>query len=166
MDNALDDIVTMVEEAESEQDLQNEVRQRNVDDEQGKAVEMRKRSLETLAESRNRNGDAPPKKRNRSTGSETLHYLEEKLQLDSDFIKEEIKWRKEKEGKELQLQEQKLEIEKAVLVQQAKERKREIKKRRIVIGSGKRYANHGNEYQAATTAAECWNDDDSRKSTK
>ena len=69
MDNALDDIVTMVEEAESEQDLQNEVRQRKVDDEQGKAVEMRQRSLETFAESRNRNGDAPPKKRNRSTGS-------------------------------------------------------------------------------------------------
>ena len=132
-DNALDDIVTMVEEAESEQDLQNEARQRKVDDEQGKAVEMRKRSLEMFAESRNRNGDAPPKKRNRSTGSETLHYLQEKLQLDNDFKKEEIKWRKEKEGKELQLQEQKLEIEKAVLVQQAKESNEKSKREGLLL---------------------------------
>ena len=88
MDNALDDKVTMVEEAESKQDQQNEARQRKVDDGQGKAVEMRKRSLETFAESRNRNGDAPAMKRNRSTGSETLHYLQEKLQLDNDFKKE------------------------------------------------------------------------------
>ena len=68
VDNALDDIVTMIEEGKSEQDLQNEARQRKVDDQQGKAVEMRNRSLETFAESRNRNGDAPPKKPNRSTG--------------------------------------------------------------------------------------------------
>ena len=41
--------------------------------------------------------------------------------MDNDFKKQEIEWRKEKEAKELKMQEQKLEIEKAELAQRAKE---------------------------------------------
>ena len=53
--------------------------------------------------------------------------------MDNVFKKEEIKWRKEKEGKELQLQEQKLEIEKAALVQQAKESNEKSKREGLLF---------------------------------
>ena len=121
VDNALDNIVPIVEEAEKEQEQLNDAKLKKHEEEQGKAIEMRRRSLETFAETKTRNGEEPPKKRNRSTGSDTFKYLKEKAEMDNDFKKQEIEWRKEKEAKELKMQEQKLEIEKAELAQRAKE---------------------------------------------
>ena len=52
MDDALDSIVPIVEEAEKEQEQLNDAKLKKHEEEQGKAIEMRGRSLETFAETK------------------------------------------------------------------------------------------------------------------
>eukprot|EP00794_Sanderia_malayensis_P000840 gene840-136_t len=122
VDNVLDGIEPMVERAEKKQEQLNDAKMKKHEEERGKAIEMRRRNLETFAETKTRNGENTPKKRNPSTGSDTFKYLKERVEIDNDFRRQEIEWRKEKEAKEVKMQEQRLEIEKAELAQSVKKK--------------------------------------------
>ena len=55
-----------------------------------KAVEMRKSSMETFAQSKKRKGEQEQKKSKCSTGTETVAYLREKAELDASPKREEL----------------------------------------------------------------------------
>ena len=59
-----------------------------------KAVEMRKSSMETFAQSKKRKGEQEQKKSKRSTGAETVAYLREKAELDASLKREELQLRR------------------------------------------------------------------------
>eukprot|EP00794_Sanderia_malayensis_P000845 gene845-140_t len=63
VDNVLDGIEPMVERAEKKQEQLNDAKMKKHEEERGKAIEMRRRNLETFAETKTRNGENTPKKR-------------------------------------------------------------------------------------------------------
>ena len=109
-DDALDNIVDLLEQFEKEHQIETDKEKRKTEEEQGKAVEMRQRSLETFSETKKRNDDEPKSKRPRSTGSDTMKYLQERVNKDYLVRQEELKLRKEEQGKELSLKEKELNL--------------------------------------------------------
>ena len=108
IDKALEEILAKMAEAEGEYDIKTQDKKDKMEKEKGAAEEMRRRSLETFAETKKRsnnesdvedNEPSGKKKRVRSTGSETLIYLQENAQM--------MKSTKEKE---LLLKEKELEL--------------------------------------------------------
>ena len=61
--------------------------------ERKEAIEIRQKSVETFSETRKRNSeeDDTPRKRGRSSGSETIAYLRQKSEVDADLKKEELR---------------------------------------------------------------------------
>ena len=98
VDVALGDIVDRFKEADEEQALQNEKKAKDIAD-QAKAAEMRKRSLETFSETRDRNSseDITSPKRSRNNGSDTINYLREKGERDEKLKREELELKKEEQ---------------------------------------------------------------------
>ena len=95
-DIALRDIMERFNEAEQESQQAAEKRLKN--DDVQKAIEMRKRSMETFAETKDRT-DETPVKRTRNNGSDTISYLKEKSQMEMEIREKELKV-KEDERKE------------------------------------------------------------------
>ena len=72
------------------EDQQQDVEKRGkADEETAKAVEMRKSSMETFAQSKKRKGEQEQKKSKRFTGTETVAYLREKAELHALSLKRE-----------------------------------------------------------------------------
>ena len=84
------DINEQFKERDAEdQQLDSEKREKT-EEKTAKAVEMRKASMETFAQSKKRKGEQEQKKCKRSTGTETAAYLKEKVGLDASLKREEI----------------------------------------------------------------------------
>ena len=63
------------------------------DEETPNAAEMRKPSMETLAQNKKRKGEEEQKKFKRSAGTETVAYLREKAELEASLKREELQLR-------------------------------------------------------------------------
>ena len=84
VDVAIGDILERFEESRKQQKKENEKKKKNQDNEIAKAEEMRKKSLETISETKKRNdlvGDETPAKK-QNTRSEALKLIREKNEAD------------------------------------------------------------------------------------
>lgn len=103
LDIAMGDILERFSEADAEHEKANNEKKKKVEEDSGKAEEMRKRSLETFGETMQRNENTTPKKKKRSTGSEVLEYLKEKGIRDEKLRETELELKKnESENREKQ----------------------------------------------------------------
>ena len=120
LEHALEDIIERFQEADTNyrKELEDKKTKNEVDTR--KAVEMRKRSLETFSESMDRSEDS--KKRPRSTGNETLQYLRERSEQEMKIKEDELKLKKielqQQKGQALALQQQQESIMQYMLSQQ------------------------------------------------
>lgn len=103
VDTMMEDIVSLFEEA----DKLNDSKKRKIQEEALQAEEMRNTSLETFKESQKRDqeGKPRPKKKKRASGADSLAFLKERVETESQQKKEELELRKqelqmEKEAKE------------------------------------------------------------------
>ena len=88
------DIIERFREKDAEDQQQDAEKRGKADEETAKAVEMRKSSMETFAQSKKRKGEQEQKKSKRSTGTETVAYLREKAELDASLKREELQLRR------------------------------------------------------------------------
>ena len=103
VDTALSDIVERFEQAEEEHISETSEKKAKIAMDMEKAQEMRKRSLETFAETNERNLDIETPKRSRNNGTDTIAYLKEKSAIEMEFRKEELEHTKLVKQEELSL---------------------------------------------------------------
>ena len=89
-DDSMADIIERFREKDAEDQQQDAEKRGKADEETAKAVEMRKSSMETFAQSKKRKGEQEQKKSKCSTGTETVAYLREKAELDASPKREEL----------------------------------------------------------------------------
>ena len=95
------DIIERFREKDAEDQQQDAEKRGKADEETAKAVEMRKSSMETFAQSKKRKGEQEQKKSKRFTGTETV--LREKAELHASLKREELQLRRaELDEKEVQ----------------------------------------------------------------
>ena len=93
-DDSMADIIERFREKDAEDQQQDVEKRGKADEETAKAVEMRKSSMETFAQSKKRKGEQEQKKSKRSTGTETVAYLRERAELDASLKREELQLRR------------------------------------------------------------------------
>ena len=91
---ALADIVERFEQSDDDYKKQSEEKKNKAAADTAKATEMRKRSLETFAET-NVRADKEPTKKQRNCGSETINYLKEKAETEMHLRREELELKRE-----------------------------------------------------------------------
>ena len=94
IDEALNDLIERFEEADKEFEKNSDKKKNKIEQDQAKAEEMRKRSLETMSETMERN-DVQPASKKRNNGTETINYLREKLEREEALRQEELQMKKE-----------------------------------------------------------------------
>ena len=100
LDIALRDIIDRFNEAETEHSRQVTEKKVKQDNDVKKAMEMRKRSMETLSESMERSPpETTPAKKTRNNGSDTISYLKEKSSMELQLREKELE-EKQSERKE------------------------------------------------------------------
>ena len=96
IDVALADIIERFEVADTEHLNENNVKKAKIAMDAEKAGEMRKRSLETFSETKERGGDCmETPKRSRNNGSDTILYLREKSSQEMDHRKAALEQKQE-----------------------------------------------------------------------
>ena len=93
-DDSMADIIERFREKEAEDQQQDVEKRGKADEETAKAVEMRKSSMETFAQSKKRKGEQEQKKSKRFAGTETVAYLREKAELHASLKREELQLRR------------------------------------------------------------------------
>lgn len=88
------DIIERFKERDAEDQHLDSEKRKKAEEETAKAVEMRKASMETFAQSKKRKGEQEQKKCKRSKGTETVAYLREKAELDASLKREVLQLRK------------------------------------------------------------------------
>ena len=88
-DESMAAIIQHFRETDAEDQQQDAEKRGKADEETAKAVEMRKSSMETFAQSKKRKGEQEQKKSKRFTGTETVAYLREKAELHALSLKRE-----------------------------------------------------------------------------
>ena len=100
-DDSMAAIIQHFRETDAEDQQQDAEKRGKADEETAKAVEMRKSSMETFAQSKKRKGEQEQKKSKRFTGTETV--LREKAELHASLKREELQLRRaELDEKEVQ----------------------------------------------------------------
>ena len=90
-ENGLEEIIARKKETSLQQDNENESSKEAQQVERLKAQETKKRCLETFVETKQHTEEeTTPKRRTRGSGSETISYLREKAEKDSELRKEEL----------------------------------------------------------------------------
>ena len=89
VDECLGDIIERFEERDENQRKENEEKKE-------RAIEMRKRSLETFTESKNRNNEEITPKKTRNNGNDTISYLTAKYESEFSLRKEKLALRQDK----------------------------------------------------------------------
>lgn len=106
-DKLLEQIVEQFEESERDAGEQSEKNDQNKENERKKAEEMRNRSMEKLGETQKRKATAEDGQqttpRKRSSGSETLVYLREKVEREFELRQEELEVKKKEQSAQLQM---------------------------------------------------------------
>ena len=95
--NLINLLLTAIErfrEADENHQQESEEKKSKIEVNTKKAIEMRKRSLETFGETKERNGEEVKCKRARNSGSETIQYLREKSENELKLREEELQQRK------------------------------------------------------------------------
>ena len=109
-DIALEDITEKFDEAEVQFKLKSqEIKDKQLND-NNVAIEIRKRSLETMGETSQRSGEEDSSKKRRTNGSETIAYLQEKSQADLELKRAELALKKEKNDAMMQAQQQQQQV--------------------------------------------------------
>lgn len=104
LDVLMEEILLRAKEHELQIEKQNEEKQQKEENEKEAAEDIRQKALETFSETKKRKGDeTTPQKRQRSTGSETVQFLKEKMGSDLEMRKEELE-QKKKENEVMALQ--------------------------------------------------------------
>lgn len=114
-DQLMEEIVSLFEEA----DRSEAEKKRKVEEEAAQIEEVRRVSLESLRETRERNADEKPKKKKRTSGADAIAFIKEKVQRESqqkddelNLKKEEMELKKDEMVWERHLREQELEMRK------------------------------------------------------
>lgn len=103
VDEALEDLVQRFDEADEEFKLQSATKKAKIEEDIAAAQEIRQKSLDTM-------GELPPQesaRKSRNNGSDTVNYLREKMEMESQIKREE-----------LELNRQQAEIQHQQLIQQ------------------------------------------------
>jgi len=93
LDGAIEDLSERFKEADEMQRQETSEKREKAAGETAKAVEMRKRSLETFSETKSRNDETP--KRPRNNGTDTISYLSQRYETEVELRKQELRLRKE-----------------------------------------------------------------------
>ena len=150
LDKALRDISERFAESNEEFLILFNEKTKVVEDDAGKAWEMRQESLETFGEIRKRTPseeESPGSTKRRNTGSETFQFLKEKIDsekecksLDLEFRKEELKekvrledLRNEREKEALELQRNQKNITMAMLQQQQQQSQQMMQQQQVML---------------------------------
>ena len=131
-DRALQDIISRMEEADTEAARLSDEKKKTAEVELGKAEEMRKVSLETFKETQKRNeaagdSDSEPskkKKKKRASGSDTMSFLRGRADVDNQLKTKELELKKLQFEKDNELKAKELRIrrqEQQVQMQQAQQ---------------------------------------------
>lgn len=93
-DIAIADIIAQFKEAEERQKLESDEKKETIERNNAKAIEVRKRSLESMGETSKRVGENEKKKR-RNNGSETIQYLVDKSKQEMKLKEDELAIKRE-----------------------------------------------------------------------
>ena len=93
LDQSVADAIERFREADENHQQESEEKKGKIEADTKKAIEMRKRSLETFGETKERNGEEVKCKRARNSGSETIQYLREKSENELKLREEELQQR-------------------------------------------------------------------------
>ena len=93
-DDSMADIIERFREKDADGQQQDAEKRGKADEETAMAVETRKSSMETFAQSKKRRSEQEQKKSKRSTGTETVAYIREKAELDASLRREELQLRR------------------------------------------------------------------------
>ena len=97
----VEELITLSEEAEKRTEDQNETKREAMANEKKQALEMRERALERVGETRKRNEEEKPEekkaatKRRRRSGGDTIKWLRERAEADSEIKKQEMEEKRE-----------------------------------------------------------------------
>lgn len=108
LEEHMQDLIERFDAKDSEDQLADEEKKEKSEAETAKAEEMRRMSMETMAQSRKRKGDEQKetKKKRRVAESDTVSFLREKAVIDAELKKEELKIREEEAKNQRLMQEQ------------------------------------------------------------
>ena len=99
LDTALESVVDRMKVCEEELKNQNDKENEKATKDRETAEEMRRQSMETFMETKERkkleDGESPPLKKRRSSGSDTIQYLREKSEADRELRMQELEYQRE-----------------------------------------------------------------------
>ena len=105
LDILLEEVTLHIKEVELEFIKQDSENKENKEQESRKAEDMRNQAMESLAETKKRKtgeGRSPAScKKKRSSGSDTMQFLREKMENDNNLKKQELELRKAEQGQKL-----------------------------------------------------------------
>ena len=128
LDQAIESIVKRSEGAHEEIEKVGINKRKQAEKERENAESMRKRAMERLAETREREGSASAKKKRRSVGSDAVEHLTEKSLKETELRREEIELKKREQAAKERMQEEEIELRKREL--DLREREQEIRQRK------------------------------------
>ncbi|XP_028413249.1 DNA ligase 1-like [Dendronephthya gigantea] len=119
IDLAMDEIVTLFNEADRENEKIAADKKRKIEEENSQAAELRQQSMESFGETRSRVNSNPdqqkelgagPTKRKRSTGSDMVSYLNCKSEREAELRKKEMEMQQAEAAKEHELREKDMKL--------------------------------------------------------
>jgi hypothetical protein len=105
LEGLLEELIEMEEDAEQRTTDENTARQNNIEADRGKAMEMRKRAMESMGETRERLQETDKAKKKRRSNSDGMHALEKAIERKQQIDEEERKAKAEDRQQQLGMQE-------------------------------------------------------------
>ena len=115
VDQAMEEIIQLFEEHDRENEKLSEEKKKKAEEDVTKAEEMRRQSLETFKETQRRKESEKPPKKKRASGSDTMSYLKEISEVESNRRAEELELRRKEMEKQSELQREELKMRKQEL---------------------------------------------------
>lgn len=109
MEKLLEELIKLNDEAENKSEEQSESKRETAEKEKCQALEMRKRAMEMLGQSRKRSEDKedePVKTEKRRSGGDTLEWLKERAGADREMKEMEMNEKKKERETQISLQQQ------------------------------------------------------------
>ena len=121
LDRLMEDIVTLFEEA----DKSEAEKKRKLEEEAAEIQEIRRVSLETFKETKERNPDEKPKKKQRASGADAIAFIKEKIRQEGIQKENELELKKQ----EMELKKDEMELERRLRQEELEMRRKEFEER-------------------------------------
>ena len=105
LESLLEELIAMEEDGEQRATDENTTRQNNIEADKEKAMEVRKRAMESIGETRERMGENDKGKKKRRSSSDGMYALEKAIQRKQQIDQEEREARAEERHQQLGMQE-------------------------------------------------------------